>query len=104
MKGTMMDCGALAIGTAWLVLAALFGYGWLRGGNGAWRWRQHRDAYSSNAPLFGMMALVFLIQGFFFLAILLGTHWDRTDSRLIQTVPLLTLFALVAVLRRPWRH
>lgn len=103
-----MDWFGLILSFDWLVLAAVFGWGWLRGGNGAWRWLGKDHPTNPNTPLFGAMSFVFLIS--FGWMLYSATYHGalgapgRINNRLYHELPLHVLFWLIAAVRRPWRN
>ena len=111
-----MDWSALAIAAAWASLAGVFGFGWLRCGNGHWRWAwlrrlahwQEGDPIpdpSPNAPLFGLIALGCLLSTVRFAYLTAGTAaltQGRFLNRMLGELPWILLFVAVAVIRKPW--
>lgn len=102
----MKDPAALALITWWAALAAAFSIGWLRCGNGHWRWRQATEPCAANAPLFGIIALACItsLAWYTFVA-----EWNLPATgriwayRGLREIPLLGVFTAVALIRRPWQ-
>jgi hypothetical protein len=110
-----MDVSAFLIMLAWAGLAGVFGYGWLRCGNGHWRWSWLRTLtrrfsasteMSPNAPIYGLIAVgclsstvLYFIIAFKLLALGMGTAYlNRTLGELVMIL----VFVGVAVIRKPW--
>jgi CHASE2 domain-containing sensor protein len=90
----------VALCAAWAGLAVVFGWAWLRGGNGAWRWRSR--VHDPNAPLFGLIAVACL-TGVGWYAYLIGHRPPSSSTvalyRVVREVPLLGVFLTVALVR-----
>jgi hypothetical protein len=101
-----MQFEALSLGTAWLAVALIFGFGWLRGGNGSWRWTQDRTRLLPDSPLFGLISFASAVQAFYYLYRAFDFHVGSDPQRVfgwyMTSVPLIATFVAVAIIRRPW--
>ena len=102
----MIQPQALSLGTAWLAVALIFGFGWLRGGNGSWRWKQDHTRLHPDSPLFGLISFASGVQVFNYLYRALDFHAGSDSQRVfgwyMTSVPMIATFIAVAIIRRPW--
>jgi hypothetical protein len=113
-----MDWSAYLVAVAWTGLFGVFGYGWLRCGNGHWRWRWLRRCAgwdepqplpdpSPNSPIYGLLALATLFSAALFW--ILGgasigpSSVARYMNRTLGEAPLILALTGVAVIRKPWK-
>jgi hypothetical protein len=110
-----MDWSAALIALAWTALTLTFLYGWLRSGNGHWRWKwlqhlTHRisvtEEVNANAPIYGLIALACACSAVLY-TILTFTRIAPSAaamflSRGLGQAPLILTFIAVAIIRRPW--
>lgn len=102
-----MDWSAFLVASCWTALAAVYGWGWLRCGNGHWRWRAAGKAPTENAPIYGLLALACGCSAllFWWLAVgQVGPSWvARFLNRTLGEMPLILALTAVAAIRRPWK-
>jgi drug/metabolite transporter (DMT)-like permease len=101
-----MDWSACVVAAAWTGLTAVFGIGWMRCGNGHWRWRKNGTPCAPNAPIYGLLALacgcsavLFWTLGFTHIA---PSTVAQYMNRTLGEAPLILALAAVAMIRRPW--
>jgi len=102
----MNDPGAIILAVVWAVVACAFGWGWLHGGNGRWRWQQRWHDRTVNSSIYGLIALaaLFGVAWYVYVTVLGNTPTRSVWSyRLIREVPLLGVFAAVAAILKPWK-
>ena len=101
-----MDWSGLLIASLWTGLFAVFGFGWLRCGNGHWRWRKTGKECTPNAPIYGMLALACGCSAVLFWTLgiaHIGPSWvARYMNRTLGELPMILTLAAVAFIRRPW--